>query len=1780
MRNGLVYEYGNSADSRVEATGSTTIPKLWALNKISDPNGNYVLFNYTEDNANGVYRPISIQYTGNTGQGVAPPYTIQFVYEARHASDPLVGYSDGYKRKETNRLAILELRHNGSIVRRFWPYYGAAGTTDSNRTYATSIYECGLGDALCHDTVALAWEVYPQGIEQLSFEYDVGQSIPTGTVVHTIDANADGRLDMVYPSGGTWRVRYFNGNPYDSEINTAIAATNPGQSHSIDYSGDGFRDVLFPDGSGNWRVLQFAATGVIEVLTGKPANGAAGGLVAVRDVNGDGLDDIVSANGATLNVRLNSTSGLAATESTVYTTPSGWVFDTDAFGVAGVEEYRRRQSAIDLNGDQRGDLIAKLRQTSTSTIAWKTLVSMGTSFVADLDIESAATHRPLVLDLNGDALTDAIGHNGASWVLHFPRGGYDPAARSIWDPAKVYPAITDALAAAVPIDFNRDGASDVLVDTSGLWRVAYSTRDDLQGPTTTPYAAPANHVARSSDIDGNGADDLSYLASGTWRYRQHGSEMTDIVHTVSDAVGNSHHAIQFSSTMLATRDSEPVFPVRRFTQALPTVGWVYSTEAAQFSVRYVTLTNSNWHVQGRGYLGFAKVRDDQTRSTGLGGTITQSVQRLDATYSQVFPTIGAPLVQSSFVQDPLGGNFDKFAETTSTFSSVAGGSGFEARAFPYVSSANAKRWEIGGALHLALVSDSTTTTTVDTYGTPYDVTMTTTEPSSANGIQADVVHTHRTYTPLANLTNDTTNWCLGQLKKIQQIRSHTAFGGASQTRTTDQSWDTVKCRVTGQTIQPGHATLQVIKAFAFDGFGNRNSESVTGIGMAVRTTLTNWGTAGRFPTTVTNPLSQATTMGYDLALGVQTSTTDPNGIVTSSRVLDARGRVTRENRPDGTATTRSYEACGSYGYCGAGDRFVVIEKTLYSVNAVLSERHQVVDGVGQSTQLRTKSLSGAFTLVETKYNGFRQAYEQSAPCWAASCNYFFTTTAFDRLARPVGTSRPTSDSDATPVTTSVFYEGLTTRSLDPLGKETRSIAKVVGGLARSTDHNGYYQTTDHDPFGNAVRVQDSAGVTLQSATFDIRGNRTAKTDPDLGSWTYVPNALGEIVSQTDANAKVTTFVFDKLSRMTSRVEPEGAGSITSTWTWGTSAHNTATNKYIGTLKQQSISGTGVTTFTEAFTNDALSRRTQVRTTEGANNYDVNTSYHAATGYLETLTYPTSTSSYRLKLQYEYQNGRLVRVKDFNAPTTVFWQANNTDARQIVINQSLGNGLTTQADHDAVTARLNSIATGPGGSATIQNLGYLFDNAGNVIQRQDNNQGLSENFYYDNLHRLDNSTLGGSQNLDVALDNQGNITTKSDAGTYTYHPTKIHAVTSIAVPGGGTMTFTYDNNGNMLNRNGTTLAWLTNNLPKSITKDANNSSTFQYGPHRQRWQHVYKTAGTTFTHTYIGKMMEKVVSGGVTEFKHFIHVNGASLALYSRKSTGTNATYYRHDDHLGSTEHLTDNAGANVVMESFGAYGKRRGTNWTGTPTPAELTTINNTTRKGFTEHEHLDSTDLVHMNGRVFDPLIGRFVSSDPNYDCGLKTQGWNRYSYVGNKTLSAKDPSGFQTCHSYQYHVNGFEDFNWGYFSIEICWPDIFDTYSGFGGGGGGFVAEPVASCEEATDACSREGRLCDRSVECGGPSGPVYAPNPVLAPPVLPPLIAGWLIWDWLRGIGADPPFGNRDECLREIDDCMRLCVRARSDPDQRNVWGGSWWRCMAGCVSFQCQNYMDDNLHGEPP
>ena len=109
-----------------------------------------------------------------------------------------------------------------------------------------------------------------------------------------------------------------------------------------------------------------------------------------------------------------------------------------------------------------------------------------------------------------------------------------------------------------------------------------------------------------------------------------------------------------------------------------------------------------------------------------------------------------------------------------------------------------------------------------------------------------------------------------------------------------------------------------------------------------------------------------------------------------------------------------------------------------------------------------------------------------------------------------------SDSDPTVQTTYIDIEGLTTRVVDALGKHSTKVATVAGGVARSIDHDGYYQTFDADAFGNVVRVTDSLSNTLQTITYNVQGVKTTQTDMDMGAWTYLPNALGELEKIRDA----------------------------------------------------------------------------------------------------------------------------------------------------------------------------------------------------------------------------------------------------------------------------------------------------------------------------------------------------------------------------------------------------------------------------------------------------------------------------------------------------------------------------------------------------------------------------------------------------------------------------------------------------------------------------------------
>jgi RHS repeat-associated protein len=64
--------------------------------------------------------------------------------------------------------------------------------------------------------------------------------------------------------------------------------------------------------------------------------------------------------------------------------------------------------------------------------------------------------------------------------------------------------------------------------------------------------------------------------------------------------------------------------------------------------------------------------------------------------------------------------------------------------------------------------------------------------------------------------------------------------------------------------------------------------------------------------------------------------------------------------------------------------------------------------------------------------------------------------------------------------------------------------------------------------------------------------------------------------------------------------------------------------------------------------------------------------------------------------------------------------------------------------------------------------------------------------------------------------------------------------------------------------------------------------------------------------------------------------------------------------------------------------------------------------RGYTGQEQLDDLSLVHLNGRVYDPMTGRMTSPDPTIPDPYDLQSLNRASYVRNSPMDKVDPTGF----------------------------------------------------------------------------------------------------------------------------------------------------------------------------
>jgi len=231
-------------------------------------------------------------------------------------------------------------------------------------------------------------------------------------------------------------------------------------------------------------------------------------------------------------------------------------------------------------------------------------------------------------------------------------------------------------------------------------------------------------------------------------------------------------------------------------------------------------------------------------------------------------------------------------------------------------------------------------------------------------------------------------------------------------------------------------------------------------------------------------------------------------------------------------------------------------------------------------------------------------------------------------------------------------------------------------------------------------------------------------------------------------------------------------------------------------------------------------------------------------------------------------------------------------------------------------------------------------------------------------------------------------------------------------------YVYDSNGNLTDDtvSGRKIRYTSFNKPYEIS-ESGLVIGFQYGLGNSRYKQVVN--GNTHKTIYYVAGLEIVLdttdaAKPVNSYKFYI--SGGSGPMLIRwvniDSQLTDKVEYLHHDYQGSLVAISDELGTVTQRFYYEPFGKPRqvvqakdGSFQLNADTALHK---GRPVFRGYTGHEHLDEFGLIHMNGRVYDPILGRFLSADPFVQVANDAQSYNRYSYVMNNPMSYTDSSGY----------------------------------------------------------------------------------------------------------------------------------------------------------------------------
>lgn len=781
-----------------------------------------------------------------------------------------------------------------------------------------------------------------------------------------------------------------------------------------------------------------------------------------------------------------------------------------------------------------------------------------------------------------------------------------------------------------------------------------------------------------------------------------------------------------------------------------------------------------------------------------------------------------------------------------------------------------------------------------------------------------------------------------------------------------------------QIRRKGNNTGWMTENMGYDAFGNVSQKTVTSPDGAQRSGSMIYDATGRFLVQSTDAEGMIASKFYDNSTGNILSSTNPFG-QTESNQYDSWGRLVLMTDYLGKSSHKAY------------DRALLGGITISSSNDEGRSSVKFIDAFGRDKGGYEKTVLGGDVANAVEYDVYGRLYRQSklAPLGSASQWNYTTYDEYGRTKQTVSFTGKVSN---------YAYSGLTTTIND--GTKSVSTTRNAFGKVQSLQDPG--GTINYTYFANDnLKTADYMGVVL-TVEQDGWGRRKKLVDPSAGEYQYQYDGWGQMIKEINPKG-FTEYEYDAVGKVTKKKLVGDETNMVYFYTYDSNS------KLLTNLSLTNSDGNNTNYTYQYDSNHRLSSTTednlQANFVKGYT-YDgfgrISTESYSATNKANNLTAQKT-------VEIQYQNGEPLQTS-LQGTGQILWKLTNLDGGGAVTEAIQGGAIKKTFQYDTYgfpqQDKTENVSSTP---VTLMNLGYSFDAQQGLLSNRSNSAfNWSESFSYDSQNRMTNFNDNNGNNTQ-SYDNKGRILNNSQLGDYSYDSGS-YKQTELDLSNNATANAYYQQDH--------ALQQVTYNIFKSpveIFEQGKERIGFEYNGALSR-SHMYY--GDEHTDKTLRRYRKHYSEDGGMEITHdnqtgktsFVFYLGGDAynapAIWKEVHEGTQSSqnlYFLHRDHIGSIVMITDDQGGIVEKRVFDAWGNiiklqdGYGNNLAG------FIILD----RGFSGHEHLLGVGLIHMNGRLYDPKLHRFLSPDNFVQDPYNTQNYNRYGYAMNNPLMFVDPSG-----------------------------------------------------------------------------------------------------------------------------------------------------------------------------